>query len=81
MKDNNPIEDILKSLPQAAKQLKQEADNIGRTLLDKQLKKADIVTREEFEEQRAVLKAALEKLQRLEQLINEMTEKQTSDEH
>lgn len=71
MKDN-PIEEILKSLPEAAKQLKQEADNVGRTLLENKLKKADVVTRAEFEEQQALLQAALEKLQRLEQLIEQI---------
>lgn len=68
MKDN-PIEEILKSLPAAAKQLKQEADNVGRTLLENKLKQADVVTRAEFEEQQALLQAALEKLQQLETLI------------
>lgn len=76
MKDN-PIEEILKSLPEAAKQLKQEADNVGRTLLENKLKKADVVTRSEFEEQQALLQAALEKLQRLEQLIEQI--QQSSD--
>lgn len=72
MKDNNPLEEILKSLPDAAKQLKDEADKVGRTLLDNQLKKADVVTREEFEEQRQMLKAALEKLALLETKITAM---------
>ncbi len=71
MKDNNPLEDILKSLPNTARQLKEEADKVGRTLLDNQLKKADVVTREEFEEQQQLLKAALEKLALLEAKIAE----------
>ncbi len=71
MKDNNPLEDILKSLPDTARQLKEEADKVGRTLLDNQLKKADVVTREEFEEQQQLLKAALEKLALLEQKLAE----------
>lgn len=71
MKDN-PIEEILKSLPEAAKQLKQEADSVGRNLLESRLKKADIVTRAEFTEQQELLQAALEKLQRLEQLIEQL---------
>ncbi|PID66719.1 MAG: hypothetical protein CR975_01420 [Gammaproteobacteria bacterium] len=71
MKDKNPLEEILKSLPDAAKHLKQEADKVGRTLLDSQLKKADVVTREEFEEQQQLLKAALEKLALLEAKIAE----------
>ncbi len=69
MKDNNPLEEILKSLPDTARQLKEEADKVGRTLLDNQLKKADVVTREEFEEQQQLLKAALEKLAVLEAKI------------
>lgn len=73
MKDNNPIEDLLKSLPDAAKQMKEEADKVGRTLLESQLKKADVVTREEFEEQQAILRAALEKLAALEAKITALT--------
>ncbi len=71
MKDNNPLEEILKSLPDTARQLKEEADKVGRTLLDNQLKKADVVTREEFEEQQQLLKAALEKLALLEKKVTE----------
>lgn len=74
MKDKTPLEDLLKSLPDAAKQLKEEADKVGRTLLDNQLKKADVVTREEFEEQRKMLKAALEKLALLEKKITMMNQ-------
>lgn len=74
MKDKNPLEDILKSLPDTAKQFKEEADKVGRTLLDNQLKKADVVTREEFEEQRQMLKAALEKLALLEEKITAMNQ-------
>ncbi len=66
MTNNNAFEEILKSIPEAAKNLKAEADNIGRTVLHSQLQKADIVTREAFEEQRALLQLALEKLAELE---------------
>lgn len=69
MTNNNPFEDILKKLPETAKNLKAEADNIGRTVLNSQLQKADVVTREAFEEQRELLKLALEKLARLEAKI------------
>ncbi len=72
MKDKKPLEDLLKSLPDAAKQLKKEADNIGLELLNSQLKKADVVTREEFEEQRAILLAALEKLQAIESKLDDL---------
>lgn len=75
---NNPIEDILKSLPEAAKQLKAEADNVGRTLLESQLKKADIVSREAFEEQRELLQAALEKLHAIEQKMDALIEQNGS---
>lgn len=68
----NPVEDILKALPEAAQQFKAEADSIGRSLLEGQLKKADIVTREEFEEQRAILNAALQKLAVIEEKLNQL---------
>jgi|GEM_PF-6640796 len=70
MKSNNPLQDIIKSLPKAAHQFKQEADKIGKSVLNAQLKKADIVTREEFEEQKAILTAALAKLQSIEEKID-----------
>lgn len=72
---NNPLEEILKSLPEAAKQLKEEVDNVGRSILDKQLHKADIVTREAFEEQQHLLRIALEKLHRIEQKIDALSVK------
>lgn len=75
MTNNNPLEELLKVLPETAKNLKAEADNIGRTVLNSQLQKADVVTREAFEEQRELLQAALEKLARLEAKI-EALEKQ-----
>lgn len=70
MTDKHPLQEILAALPDAAKQIKQEADSVGRTLLDAQLKKADIVTRAEFEEQQALLQAALEKLTLIEEKLN-----------
>ncbi len=72
MKDKTPLEDLLKSLPETARNIKEEADKVGRTLLESQLKKADVVTREEFEEQRAILRAALEKLAILEEKIAQL---------
>ncbi len=71
MKDNKPLEDLLKALPDTAKQIKQEVDSVGRSLLEAQLKKANIVTREEFEEQKALLRAALEKLAAIEEKLNQ----------
>lgn len=75
MTNTNPLEELLKALPETAKNIKAEADNIGRTVLNSQLQKADVVTREAFEEQRQLLQAALEKLARLEAKI-EALEKQ-----
>lgn len=74
MKDQNPLEELLKTLPEAAKQFKEEADNVGRTILNSQLQKADVVTREAFEEQRELLQAALEKLHALEAKVDALTE-------
>ncbi len=66
MTNSNPLEDILRNLPETAKNIKAEADNIGRTVLNAQLQKADVVTREAFDEQRQLLQLALEKLAALE---------------
>ena len=78
MKDNHPIEELLRSLPEAAKQIKGEVDKVGRTLIDSQLKKADVVTREEFEEQQEILRAALEKLSVLEEKIDQIIKEKPS---
>lgn len=78
MKDPNPLEELLKNLPEAAKQFKAEADNVGRTILNSQLQKADVVTREAFEEQRELLQAALEKLHELEVKIDALSAKADS---
>ncbi len=72
MSTTNPFEEILKNLPETAKNIKAEADNIGRSVLNAQLQKADVVTREAFEEQRELLQAALAKLAVLEAKIEAM---------
>lgn len=72
MTKTNPLEEILKNLPETAKTLKAEADNIGRAVLNSQLQKADVVTREAFEEQRHLLQLALEKLAELEAKVAEL---------
>lgn len=79
MRDNNPLEELLKSLPDAAKQLKAEADNVGRTILNSQLQKAEVVTREAFEEQRQLLQAALEKLQQLEHKVDALSAEKNAE--
>lgn len=75
---NHPVEDLFKALPEMAKQIKTEADSFGRTLLEGQLKKADIVTRQEFEEQKALLNLALEKLNQLEEKYQANNQKNQS---
>ncbi len=78
MTKTNPLEDILRSLPETAKNLKAEADNIGRTVFNSQLQKADVVTREAFEEQRQILQLALEKLATLEAKIQALESQQAT---
>lgn len=79
MTNNNPLEELLRHLPETAKNLKTEADNIGRTVLNAQLQKADVVTREAFEEQRELLQLALEKLAQLEAKIAVLENRESTE--
>jgi BMFP domain-containing protein YqiC len=60
------------ALPEGLKSMREElADNFKTTLSDS-LAKLDLVTREEFEVQEAVLRRTREKLERLEKLLAEL---------
>ncbi|MPV86615.1 accessory factor UbiK family protein [Ostreibacterium oceani] len=66
---NKKLDDLLQSFAENAKQIKQEVDGVGRVILDSQLKKMDIVTREEFETLKAMVITLHQKLDRLETQI------------
>lgn len=64
------------SVPAGLQTLKQDMERNMRATLEAALVKMDLVTREEFEVQSAVLARTREKLQRLEALVAEL-ERQT----
>jgi BMFP domain-containing protein YqiC len=60
------------SLPPSVTQLRDEIESKFRTVLKRSLESTDLVTREEFEEQKAVLERAQIKIQALEQQLSEL---------
>ena len=60
------------SLPPSVTQLRDEIESKFRTVLKRSLESTDLVTREEFEEQKAVLERAQIKIQTLEQQLSEL---------
>jgi hypothetical protein len=71
-----PIEDLAKKLadavPEGVRALKSDLEKNFRSVLQSGLDKLDLVTREEFEVQEAVLARTREKLEALEQRLKEL---------
>lgn len=74
--DKNTIENLASrladSLPASLKNARDEAEAGFRGVLESGLRRLDLVTREEFEVQQAVLQRTREKLEALEQRLAEM---------
>ncbi len=72
----NPIDtlvnEILKKLPQGADALRNDVNNTLKTSLSAALKKMDLITRDEFDVQRAVLEKTREQLKQLEARLAEL---------
>lgn len=70
----NPLEtlvkEVLANLPQAAQGLKEDLRQSLQTSLEIGLKRLDLVTRDEFEAQKAVLARLREQIQHLETRLN-----------
>ncbi len=71
---NQLAEKIESLLPPGVKQVKNDFDDKLKKLLQQQLTKMDIVSREEFDIQSKVLARTREKLDILEKKINELTD-------
>jgi len=69
MNANNPIDDLVKqllgALPQGMADLREDAQRNFRAILAAGLQRLDLVTRDEFDAQRAVLDKALEEIKDL----------------
>jgi len=74
MNANNPIDDLVKklldSLPQGMADLREDAQRNFRAALSAGLQRLDLVTREEFDAQRAVLEKAREEIKVLHQKLD-----------
>jgi len=74
--DNNSLENLVKKLadtvPQGLKSVREDLEQNFRSVLQSGLGKLDLVTREEFEVQEAVLARAREKLEALEAKLKEL---------
>jgi len=77
MIDSNTIENLAKSLsdhlPSSFTTIKDEIEKNFKSILQQQFAKLDLVTREEFDVQNAVLARTREKLEVLEQTLIELT--------
>ena len=75
---NESIEDIARkltdALPEGLRSVREDLENNFRSVLRSSLAKLDLVTREEFEVQEAVLEKTRAKLEALEARIREMEE-------
>lgn len=83
MLDPKKLEDIAKqiqnSMPSSIKNMGEEAETRIRTVLQAQLGKLDMVTREEFDVQTKVLLRTREKLNELETKLSLLEEQLTTD--
>jgi BMFP domain-containing protein YqiC len=66
---------ISESIPTGVKGMQEDVQKNIHTLLQGTLSRLDLVTREEFDAQSQVLARTREKLQQLEQLVDEIEEK------
>lgn len=69
---DNLVNEILNKLPQGADALRNDVNNTLKTSLTAALKKMDLVTRDEFDVQRAVLEKTREQLKQLEARLAEL---------
>ncbi len=76
MIDLSKIDDLAKrlagALPAGAQQMREDAEVQFRAVLHKTLSSMDVVTREDYEIQKAALERAQEKLQRLEDRLSRL---------
>ena len=80
MDPKNTFDDLAKKitglLPGSVVQLQQDLESNIKALLQSSLAKMNLVTREEFDVQEALLQRTREKLDKLEKLLQELEQKQ-----
>ena len=79
MDPKNSFDDLAKKitglLPSSVLQLQQDLESNIKALLQSSLSKMNLVTREEFDVQEALLQRTREKLDKLEKLLQELEQK------
>ena len=79
MDQKNTFDDLAKKitglLPSSVLQLQQDLESNIKALLQNTLSKMNLVTREEFDVQEALLQRTREKLDKLEKLLQELEQK------
>ena len=79
MDQKNTFDDLAKKitglLPSSVLQLQQDLESNVKALLQSSLSKMNLVTREEFDVQEALLQRTREKLDKLEKLLQELEQK------
>ena len=79
MDQKNTFDDLAKKitglLPSSVLQLQQDMESNIKALLQSSLSKMNLVTREEFDVQEALLQRTREKLDKLEKLLQELEQK------
>jgi len=79
MNQKNTFDDLAKKitglLPNSVVQLQQDLESNIKALLQSTLSKMNLVTREEFDVQEALLQRTREKLDKLEKLLQELEKK------
>ena len=80
MDQKNTFDDLAKKitglLPSSVLQLQQDLESNVKALLQSSLSKMNLVTREEFDVQEALLQRTREKLDKLEKLLQKLEKKQ-----
>lgn len=74
-KINDIVQNVFDAMPQGLKNMPQEMQQNFRAAIQGVFERLDLVTREEFDTQCAVLLRTREKLEKLENKLNSMSEK------
>lgn len=79
---SNPLDDMMKKfselVPEPLRNMQEDVEKNMRSIMEAGLQKMNLVTREEFDIQSAVLQRTREKLEALEARLNEWENKQAS---
>ena len=72
---NQLVDKLSAAIPDSVKTVKSDIDSNIRAVLESSLRQMNLVSREEFDVQTALLERTREKLQQLEQQLDELSQK------